>query len=148
MSHARHIRQCQAKKLTRNVNKTTCTYNVDTYSHSLDEEYSEEGMFNATLDLGVFPCLISTESVNSGTDSPDSGAAPLKNTAPTQLVPDGKHTLINQSTNISNVLLSNLKTDVNDSCPINVDKKKKSQECLKRFIYPKKDPEPSTIIDS
>ena len=45
-------------------------------------------MFNATLDLGVFPCLISTESVNSGADSPDSGAAPLKNTVPTQLVPD------------------------------------------------------------
>ena len=62
MSHARHIRQCQAKKLTRNVNKTTCTYNVDTYSHNLEEEYSDEGMFNATLDLGVFPCLILTES--------------------------------------------------------------------------------------
>ena len=81
-------------------------------------------MFNATLDLGVFPCLISPESVNSGADSPDSGAAPLKNIVPTQLVPDGKHTLINQSTNISNVLLSNLKTDVNDKCPITVDKKK------------------------
>ena len=54
--------------------------------------------------------------------------------------------LTEQSQNISNVSYS--KANVNETYPNDIDKKKKSREHLKRFIYPKNDPEESAIIDS
>jgi hypothetical protein len=96
------------------------------------------------LDLGVFPCIISLGSDNSGASTPESRAF----TVLEHSVPAEKHTLNNPSTNKLNVLLSNLKKNVTDMCPINDNKKIKSREHLKRFIYPRTDPEPSNIMDS
>ena len=42
-----------------------------------------------TLDLGVFPCIISTESDNSGASTPESGAS----TVPEHSVPSEKDIL-------------------------------------------------------
>ena len=141
MSYAWFDRKCQAKKLALNVN--TCTYKckdkVD--SNTLSEEYSADGVCNATLELGTFPCFM-----NTGAETPDSGARSLENNVPTQSLPGKTDHLINQSNNVSNV--SYTKTNVNDSYPKNIDNKKKSREHLKCFIYPKNDPEASPIVDS
>ena len=84
--------------------------------------------------------------MNTGAEAPDSSARSLENSVPTQSVPGKTDNLINQLNNVSNVLYS--KTNVNDSYPKNIDNKKKSREHLKRFIYPKNDPEASPIVDS
>ena len=82
--------------------------------------------------------------MNTGAEATDSSARSLENSVPTQSVPGKTDNLINQLNNISNVLYSK---NVSDAYPKHLDNKKKSREHLKRFIYPKNDPEPSPIVD-
>ena len=112
MSYAWFCRKCEAKKLGRNVN--TCTYSLDKInSNTLCEEYSEEGVCNATLEIGTFPCFM-----NTGAEAPDSSARSLENSVPTQSVPGKTDNLINQLNNISNVLYSK---DVSEEYPKHLD---------------------------
>ena len=83
--------------------------------------------------------------MNTSAEAPNSGARSPENSVPTQSVPGKTDNLINQLNNISNVLYSK---DVSEEYPKHLDNKKKSREHLKRFIYPKNDPEPSPVVDS